>query len=63
MSRTLRKDYDNNKWVPDSKPYYKPNKEFKTLSKRSRKAKEKEALRLEKEVIPEFPKSNQYDWN
>ena len=63
MSRTLRKTRDKNKYSNDSKPWFKPDSRFKEFTKKSRKAKEKEALRLGNEVIPEFPKSNQYDWN
>jgi hypothetical protein len=65
MSRTIRKyyDYNNSTIYNDRKPWFKPNKQFKTLAKKSRKAKEKEALRLDKEVIPEFPKEDVYNWS
>lgn len=63
MSRTKRKDYYNDSLVNDQKPFYKPNKRFKQTLKKSRKAKEKEALRLDKEIIPEFPKEDVWNWN
>ena len=63
MSRTRRKDYHHNILINDDKPWYKPNKKFKSLAKKSRKAKEKEALKLDKEIIPEFPNQDVWNWN
>lgn len=73
MSRTYRKDHyvECNKisfgkpWhiKGDKKRWYKPNKIFKKTRKQRRKAQEKQALRLEKEIIPEFPKDDVWDWN
>ena len=73
MSKTHRKDYYEEcskggfgkPWhiQGDKKRWYKPGKKFKKLQKKSRKAKEKEAIRLDKEVIPEFPKTNTWNWN
>lgn len=63
MSNTYRKDYYKSSWVKDNKPWYKPNKEFKQIKKRSRKAKEKQALRVGAEIIPEFPKTDVWEWN
>lgn len=68
MSRTYRGKtpiYDGTTWesTKDKKKWYKPGKIFKQLQKRKRKAKEKAALILEKEVIPDFPKTDQWDYN
>ena len=67
MSRTFRKTYPPYEgWIDnkyDGKKFYKPTKRFKKLQKKSRKAKEREALKLNKEVIPEFPKTDQWLWN
>ncbi len=69
MGNTIRKihpgwnNLDNNK---DCKKFYKPNKKFKLAQKARRKAKEKDALRhiLDKEdvIVPEFKKSDGYNW-
>jgi hypothetical protein len=46
----------------DRKPYFKPNSEFKKVRRRIRRAKEKQALRENKE-IPIFKKDDVWDWN
>ena len=46
----------------DIKNPFKPNKKFKSLRKRSRKAKERQALRENRE-IPVFKKTDTWDWN
>ena len=63
MSRTKRKDYYSDEKVNDQKPWYKPDSKFKKILKKSRKAKERQALRQDKEIIPEFPKTDVWDWN
>lgn len=70
MSNTYRKELD---WYydfagnRDSKKWFKPNKKFKQLQKKSRKAKEKDALKHilenEDEILPKFPKTDVWDWN
>lgn len=45
-----------------SKPWFKPPSWFKKLKRQSQRHKEKQALRTEKE-IPEFKKTNIWDWN
>lgn len=69
MSRTYKSSnykrsnyYDFNPYDNDKKPWFKPNKKFKTMEKRIRKAKEKQALKLEKEIIPDFPKTDVWYW-
>jgi hypothetical protein len=66
MSKTIRTPiswYYDKYGDRDGKKGFKPNKKFKKLQKQSRKAKEKMALRMEKEVIPEFPRSDCWDFN
>ena len=65
MGKTFRKDHYTDALRNDSKPWYKPGKKFKNYQKQSRKAKEKESLRKidENEIIPEFPKTDTWDWN
>ena len=71
MSRTKRRvtpnpilDLETSK---DKKKWFKPTKEFKKIRKAIRKAKERAAVRnavAEKtEVIPEFPKTDVWEWN
>jgi hypothetical protein len=66
MSHTFRKNlywYYDPKGNRDCKKWFKPDKKFKTILKQKRKAKEKEALKLGKEIIPEFPKTDVWEWN
>ena len=46
----------------NTKQSQKPPKWFKIMQKKKRKAKEKSALRNDKE-IPEFKKTDTWDWN
>jgi len=70
MSKTYRShDYCYSSWEDeewklkrDKKAFYKPSKKFKYLNKRQRKAKEKQALIHDPDNVPEFPKSDAYDW-
>ena len=63
MSRTKRKDFYNDYLVNDTKPWYKPNSTFKKLAKKSRRAKERDALRHDPDNIPEFPMEDCWNWN
>ncbi len=68
MSRTKRKiypPYERNSFDSDRdcKKWFKPPAKFKKLLKKKRKAKERQALRLGLEVIPEFPKTDVWEWN
>ena len=47
----------------DKKKWFKPSKAFKEAQKKGRKAKERQAIREDKEIIPEFPKTDVWDWN
>jgi len=68
MSRTKRKIYppyekglfDDSR---DKKKWFKPPSKFKKIMKSRRKAKEKQAFRQDKEIIPEFPKTDTWKWN
>lgn len=51
--------YDSDR---DKKKWYKPDKPFKKMKSRMRKAKIKDALRNERE-LPKFYQSDQWDWN
>ncbi len=71
MSRTRRRMTPN--YIPDwdtpkdKKKWFKPTKEFKKIRKAIRKAKERAAVRnavAEKtEAIPEFPKTDMWEFN
>lgn len=64
MSKTFRKKndwLDGEKATRDKKRGYKPNKKFKQLAKSRRKAKEKQALRENKEA-PTFRKEDVWNW-
>jgi len=49
-------------WGRDKKPFYKPDKKYKYMTKRIRRSKEKQALREGKEM-PIFKHTDMYDWN
>ena len=58
--------YDNRKrnLKRDRKDYFKPNKAYKTVTKKLRKAKEREAMNNRRyDCMPKFPKSDVWDWN
>ena len=67
MSHTYRKltdwDFKAETATRDKKKWWKPTKVFKQIQKKGRKAKERQALKEEKEIIPEFPKTDTWDWN
>ena len=67
MSHTYRKftpwDFKKEEATRDKKKWFKPTSTFKQCQKRKRKAKERQAFRDEKEVIPEFRRTDQWDWN
>ena len=67
MSRTYRKltswDFDSEKGARDCKKYHKPPGNFKKYLKKSRRAKERMAFKMDKEIIPEFPNEDQWSWN
>ncbi len=71
MSKTIRavdyaySSFEDEEWKlkRDGKKAYKPNKKFKTLQKQSRKAKEKQALLKDPDLIPEFPKTDVWNYN
>ena len=66
MSRTHRKSYFNILAVNtdsgrDKKPWYKPGRAFKTMEKRARKAKERNAIRSG-DIIPLFRKTDVWNY-
>lgn len=65
MGKTFRKGHYNSEKHRDKKHWYKPNADFKRMQKKSRKAKERDAMRHldENEIIPDFPKTDTWDWN
>lgn len=66
MSDTYRKgcprDWGDKPYKSDHKPYCKPNSKFKKLQKQRRKAKEKQALKVNPDNIPIFKKTDEWDW-
>lgn len=51
----------NQKW--DSKPWYKPSKEYKKMQIQIRRAKEKASMKKQNyDNIPKFRKTNVWDW-
>jgi len=46
----------------DSKPWGKPPKWFKTMKRRAERSKVNNALKVDKEYLPVFKKSDMYDW-
>ena len=59
MGSTLFEDFDVKS--KDSKPWFKPNKDFKTVMKKIRRAKERSAL-INGKDIPKFNKENVWNW-
>jgi len=58
--------YENRKrnYKRDRKDFYKPNKKYKTVTKKLRKAKERAAMqRKDYDNVPKFPMSDVWDWN
>lgn len=67
MSRTIRRDCGEYRssdldTTRDRKKWYKPGRIFKDLKKSRRKAKERMAFRMGKDV-PDFPKTDVWDYN
>lgn len=66
MSNTYRKDcygdWGDKAYKSDHKPYCKPNSKFKKAQKQRRKAKERQALRVNPDNIPSFKKSDVWNW-
>lgn len=50
------------KALSDKKAWHRPNSKFKRRNKQGRKAKEKAAFRNDPDNVPEFPKTDQWDW-
>ena len=58
--------YDNHKrnYKRDRKDYFKPDKNYKTVTKKLRKAKERAAMQKhDYDNIPRFRNSDEWDWN
>lgn len=71
MSRTRRKDFyveaegkplfgKPHHVLGDRKKWYKPGKTFKSIQKKRRKAKEKDAMRHDPESVPVFKREDQW---
>lgn len=71
MSRTYKSEsykyssIEDEEWKmrKDGKAWFRPSKKFKKIQKQRRKAKEKQALLKDPDLIPEFPKEDVYNWN
>lgn len=62
MSRTYRHPNYLTGTTRDGKSFHKPDSFFKKTKRRSRKAKEKQAL-IRGEDPPKFRKTDEWDWN
>jgi len=55
--------YSRHNWKRDRKPWNKPDKSYKVIKKKNRKAKERAAMQKKKyDNIPFFRKEDKWDW-